>query len=241
MLLGCRYALYLSGKVYFYSMRFWVVLAGLVFFSCRRQLPLQDPQGGEKYFPLQVGRYWIYAVEETTYTTAGAQPHRYYLRIRIDTPFIDAYQRRAFYMHWDTTSEFPYAWTYFRTGSAFRDAQTAEWWIDNTRYWMLKFPLSHNVKWDRNAFNAQPPQICRYTTLDTTLSLQNKTYTCIQVLRRAIETFVTEKALTYELYAPDVGLIYLYDRYDKWDFLENGTLARNTDSYFTRWELVEYR
>ncbi|MGQ9862959.1 MAG: hypothetical protein ACUVRD_00520 [Bacteroidia bacterium] len=219
----------------------WVGLLSVILFACRKQLPLEAPQAGEKYFPLQVGKYWIYAVEETTYTTAGAQPRRYYLRIRIDTPFTDAYQRRAFYMHWDTTSEFPYAWRYVRTGSAFRDAQTAEWWVDNLRYWMLKFPLAPTVKWDRNAFNAQEPQICRYQTLDTTFLVQNRKYTGIQVLRRNVETFITEKALTYELYAPEVGLVYLYDRYDKWDFLENGTLSRNTDSYFTRWELVESR
>lgn len=64
--------------------------------ACRRELPRPAYEEGLSLFPLETGRTWIYEVRETTYTTAGSVTQTYLLRMRIDTPTVDAYGRPSF-------------------------------------------------------------------------------------------------------------------------------------------------
>ncbi len=215
-------------------MRFvWVIVLGWAGLACRRELPRPTYEEGLSLFPLQTGRTWVYEVRETTYTTTGPVAQTYLLRMRIDTPTVDAYGRPSFYVVWDTARLEPEpSWGFFRVGLAYRDSQQAEIWEDNRRYLILRFPLSPNLRWNRNEYTDLPPEITRYLATDTLYSLEGRSLPrCAMVLRRLDTSAILSRAFFYEVYGRELGLVHRYERLDVYDLQANGTLLRSTDSY----------
>jgi len=209
---------------------FWL---SLWLVSCQRQIPLPTYDQGLDLFPIAEGRTWVYLVQETTYTTTGAVPFRYWLRVRIDTPTVDAYGRPSHYMIWDTASFLDSSrWGFYRVGLIYRDDRQGEIWENNTRLLMLRFPLSPEIRWNRYEYAGNPAEICRYAALDTNWRIGNRSSPrCAWVVRRADTTALLERALFYEVYERGQGLVHRYERLDRFNLENNGALLRSTDSY----------
>ncbi|MCS7153706.1 MAG: hypothetical protein NZ989_07150 [Bacteroidia bacterium] len=220
--------------------KLWGIVGGVLLFGCRREIPLPAYEDGLSLFPLERGRTWIYEVRETTYTTTGAEPKLYFLRMRIDTPVIDAYGRLSFYVVWDTAPSLTADWGFFHVGLAYRDSSQAELWENNRRLLLLRFPLSPELRWNRYEYTDLPPESCRYLNTDTIYRVGGREFprSCI-VLRRADTVGILRKAFFYEVYARTVGLIHRYERLDVYDLRSNGTLTRSTDSYHRELRLVQ--
>ncbi|MCS7189907.1 MAG: hypothetical protein RMJ66_08430 [Bacteroidia bacterium] len=210
----------------------WLGVVGFLL-SCSREIPLPQYEEGQVLFPVEEGRNWVYEVRETTYTTLGSVPNRYFLRVRIDTPTIDAYRRNCFYVVWDTTSSLEQAkWGFLRVGLIYQDSIQTELWEDNRRYLLLRFPLSPVIRWNRNEYTDLPPEICRYHTLDTVYSLEANSFSHSVIVLRRLDTLgLLRKALHYEVYTRGLGLIHRYERLDAYNLSPNGVLTRSTDSY----------
>lgn len=215
-------------------MRFvWMAVLLWAGVGCRRELPQPSYEEGLSLFPLETGRTWIYEVRETTYTTTGPVAQHYLLRMRVDTPTVDAYGRPSFYVVWDTASlSATPEWGFFRVGLAYKDQQQAELWEDNRRYLLLRFPLSPTLRWNRNEYTDLSPEITRYLVTDTLYTLESRQIPrCAILLRRLDTTALLSKAFFYEVYGRSLGLVHRYERLDLYDLQANGTLVRNTDSY----------
>ncbi|MCS6895433.1 MAG: hypothetical protein NZZ60_04710 [Bacteroidia bacterium] len=211
-----------------------LLLIGL--WGCRREIPLPNYEDGLSLFPLKTGLSWIYEVRETTYTTIGAEPRRFFLRMRIDTPTVDAYGRPSWYVVWDTTPDLSAGWGFFRVGLAYRDSSQAELWENNRRLLILRFPLSPYLTWNRHEYTDLPPESCRYISIDTTYRLNNTLMPRSAFILRKVDTIgILKKAVAYEVYTRDIGLIHQYERLDAYDLRPNGSLVRSTDSY--HWEV----
>lgn len=217
-----------------------LVALGFFLMGCRREIPLPSYKAGQALFPLYTGLVRVYQVRETTYTTTGAEGKVYFVRMRIDTPTTDAYGRRAFYVLWDTASvQDSGAWGFWRAGLAYRDSVQAELWEDNRRYLLLRFPLAPHVRWNRNEYTDLPPEICRYGAIDTLFPTPTRTLPHSAWIVRRVDTLgLLLKAYFYDVFSRDVGLSYRYERQDVFDLNANGSLVRNTDSYFREWVLV---
>ncbi|MCX7606034.1 MAG: hypothetical protein N2170_02050 [Bacteroidia bacterium] len=219
----------------------WVVFSwGLLeLLSCRREIPLPRPEEGSSLFPLQTGYTWVYEVRETTYTTSGPVPARYFLRMRIDTPTTDAYRRPCFYVLWDTCSLSDSGnWGFYRAGLAYRDTSQAELWENNKRLLMLRFPISPALQWNRYEYTNLPPENCRYLVLDTTYTIEAKTFPhSAFVLRRCDTLSLLRRAFFYEVYCRGVGLVHLKERLDAFDLGADGSITRNTDTYYREYLL----
>ncbi|MCS7162458.1 MAG: hypothetical protein NZ958_03910 [Bacteroidia bacterium] len=210
----------------------------LALIACRRTLPLPTYEDGQALFPLKTGLTWIYLVQETTYTTLGAVPHRYFLRLRVDTLTRDAYNRPSYYVLWDSSYSGT-SWSFWQAGLAYRDTAQAELWEDNRRYLILRFPVSPFLRWNRHAYTNLPPEYARYAHLDTTYTLDQRHFpSSVIVLRREDTLSLLQKAYFFEVYARGRGLIHRYERLDAYDLSSNGTLVRRTDSYYREWRLV---
>ncbi|MCX8112627.1 MAG: hypothetical protein N3E49_05450 [Bacteroidia bacterium] len=217
------------------------LLAGLAWVGgCRREIPRPTYENGLALFPIETGREWIYEVRETTYTTIGAEPQSYFLRMRIDTPVRDAYGRWSYYVIWDTTSTLDRSWGFFRVGLAYRDSSQAEIWEDNRRLLVLRFPLSRFVRWNRYEYIDHPPETCRYGSVDTTYLLIGRPFPRSAIVLRRLDTLGTlRRALFYEVFTRDIGLVHRYERLDVYDLRPNGSFVRSTDSYHRELRLVQ--
>lgn len=211
----------------------------LLLWSCRREIPLPDYELGISLFPIESGRSWTYELRETTYTTTGPEPHLFYLRMRIDTPVIDAYGRPSYYVVWDTAASLTGPWGFFRVGLAYRDSQQAELWENNRRLLLLRFPLSPNLFWNRYEYTDLPPERCRYLTMDTLYRLGSGTFPRSAIVLRRLDTLgLLQKAFFYEVYTRQVGLVHQYERLDVYDLRPDGSLLRSTDSYHRELRLL---
>lgn len=223
-------------------MRKCLVLTGalLGMLACRRELPRPAYPSGTDLFPLQPGRWWVYEVRETTYTTTGPEGVRYLVRMRIDTPTTDAYRRPSFYVVWDTSSiQDSGRFAFYRVGLAYRDSTQAELWEDNRRLLLLRFPPSPALRWNRYQYTDLPPEVCRYLSTDTLYALPGQIFPhSAFVLRRLDTTSLLQRSYFYEVYAPEVGLVHRYERLDAYDLSSTGTLVRSTDSYHRELRLV---
>jgi len=209
-------------------------------FACRRELPRPTYAAGTDLFPLETGRWWVYEVRETTYTTTGPEATRYLLRMRIDTPTTDAYGRPSFYVVWDTSASPDSGhFAFFRVGLAYRDSAQAELWENNRRLLLLRFPLSPHLRWNRYEYTDLPPEVCRYLRTDTLYALSNRFFPhSAFVLRQLDTTSLLQRSFFYEVYAPQVGLVHRYERLDAYDLSSAGTLVRSTNSYHRELRLV---
>ncbi|MEN3041129.1 MAG: hypothetical protein ABDH66_06295 [Bacteroidia bacterium] len=222
-------------------MRSVFVIALLInLWGCRREIPLPSYEDGLSLFPLSTNRQWIYEVRETVYTTIGAEPKRFFLRMRIDTPTIDAYRRPSWYVVWDTAANLNDSWGFFRVGLAYRDSIQAELWEDNKRLLVLRFPLSPHLTWNRHEYTALPPEKCRYLATDTIYRLNDILLPRSAFVLRRLDTIgILRKAVAYEVYTRDVGLVHRYERLDAYDLRSDGSLIRSTDSYHRELRLVQ--
>lgn len=218
-----------------------ILLAALwVLLACRRELPRPTYAAGTSLFPLETGRWWVYEVRETTYTTTGPESVRYLVRMRIDTPTTDAYRRPSFYVVWDTCAiQDSGQFAFYRVGLAYRDSAQAELWENNRRLLLLRFPLSPHLRWNRYQYTDLPPEMCRYLSTDTLYTLAGRTFPHSAFVLRQLDTIsLLQRSYFYEVYAPNIGLVHRYERLDAYDLSSTGTLVRSTDSYHRELRLV---
>ncbi len=222
-----------------------LVLFGL---GCNRT---QDiiPEHTYRLFPNEAGKFRIMYVEDTTFTTDG-----------LDAPVVDRYFRRELLS--DTTtdlrgrvlrtietsrSEEEFGTEYrFQPGPVYAqyiepvEGQTyfAERLANNQRVLVLQFPVFPGVTWNGNLFNNMDDQRFTYQSIDTTVIVRGKTYEqCVMVLREEREGIFN--IFSYEIYAPDIGLIKKYDR--RLIFNSGGSSAFNdSESRIRSEEIVEH-
>ncbi|MEO1450186.1 MAG: hypothetical protein AAFV07_11700 [Bacteroidota bacterium] len=89
---------------------------------------------------------------------------------------------------------------------------------DNIRVQVLKFPVFEDISWNGNLFNNLGAKPFRYLAVDSTVSIQGKTYeNCVVVINQEFTESIIDTAYAYEIYAPEIGLIKKFNRRLLWD------------------------
>lgn len=191
----------------------------LFFFACASDDTLLPVQlSGTDYYPLEVGHFAVYSVEDVRYSLRdGADTSYYQLREYVADAYpgvggeiiysLERYTRKTSEDGWQLDS----VWT------ARRDEQRVVVVENNVPYLKLVFPFQEDLRWDGNALNSRPPLTYTLTMTDSALrkemspvpdSLLAASRTVVQ---RQLETLVNDSVLL-ETYAPDVGLLYKKSR-----------------------------
>jgi hypothetical protein len=217
---------------------FFSLLILFSFLACNRKIEYEFPD--LNLYPIQKGKYRIYQVIDTTYTTQGSIPKFYYKKEETDSNETDLKNRTISRLniykgnHLDSLT-FSELWTQYK------DAKWAERIEGNTKYLVLKFPVKLNDSWNGNEFNNNGIENFVYLNIDTTVTINNITYPhCVYVQQRLNNTSLLNEINTYEIYAPGIGKIKRYDNYKKYNLNPNGTRSLTTDSYFYEETLLEH-
>ncbi|MGB3618607.1 MAG: hypothetical protein WBA12_10840 [Catalinimonas sp.] len=128
----------------------------LLLLGCERKSVDPDEQErGFAYFPLNVGRYYVYAVDSVGYGVLGVDSARYQLREEVTEMFddltgtptyrVERFRRADAARPWPATPDS--VWT------AQRDEQKALRTENNTAFVRMIFPVVTRAAWDVNAFN----------------------------------------------------------------------------------------
>lgn len=187
---------------------------------------------GSEYFPLEIGQFTEYNVEERIYSTTNpVEVLNYQIREEITESFLDindevAYRLERFRREMNTQDwELDSVWAVKKTTS---QALRTE---NNITFVKLVFPPSERTTWNGNAFNSLGEEEYRITNLGESTTVDTMTFSnSLKVIQSELCSFVSLKNRNEE-YAAGIGLVYRED----WQvsFKQNPLTATCVDSLGT--------
>ena len=179
----------------------------------------------ELIYPVEIGKYRVSVIADTTYTTAGInapEVEQYYKKEEIGETELDLSGRELHKIHvfrseFDLGTNYDFVqnrvWALYKPQNIIGD-YFAERIEENQRILVLKFPVYEGISWNGNLYNSLGEQSSYneffYQNIDTTVVVQGVTYeNCVVVIHENTDGFI-RKSFAYEIYAPNIGLIKKY-------------------------------
>ncbi len=194
---------------------FYFIVLLILFGGCESEtIAPQENRVGYSYFPLSVGNYAIYAVEDIQYHF-GQDPDTslYQLKEVVSDSFPGnggeiIYQLERF-KKWENG-----AWQLDSIWTARKNAQRVVVVENNVPLVKLVFPFQTGLEWDGNAMNSHPEQM--YTLMSTSETLAEEMESPLDSLLAHSLTVMQEESLDtvilytqkLETYVEEVGLFY---------------------------------
>lgn len=183
----------------------------VLFFGCKKEAIMLNPDLGHNYFPVLSGTSITYKVDSITYndfyTPVKVDTFSFYLRFDIDSSFTDSEGRitnyyRKFYK--TDTSSWQLVHNYSITKTNFR----VETYEENVRFIKLAFPVKNTTIWNMNALNFMNPTESYYSDFDIPKTYNNQLFdSTITIIHQDLETLISKEEYI-EDYAKNIGLIY---------------------------------
>ncbi|MCU0444615.1 MAG: hypothetical protein MUE85_06815 [Microscillaceae bacterium] len=165
---------------------------------------------GYDYFPLLVGSYVEYAVEEQIYQTLGQgvpEIRTYQIREEIPQIFIDIEGERAFRVERFRRPNANFAWTLDSVWVAKRTGSYALRVENNRTFVKLSFPPKNGLRWNGNAFNTLGDDRYEINNMDKPLTINNLEFEKTLKVIQSDDSSRVSLDRRSEIYARGVGLI----------------------------------
>jgi hypothetical protein len=170
-----------------------------------------DPEFiGAGYFPLEVGRFVEYDVEEIRYSpNQPPQATNYIVREEI----VDSTSNQAggityVIYRWEREDDND-TWEFIATWSARREINRLVLNEGNIPFIKLSLPVRNGLIWDGNALNSSPEDTYIMTNVDQDYELPNgMNVSSLQVIQEEFDDLIVgERDIRRELYGYNIGLI----------------------------------
>lgn len=182
-------------------------LMGLL--SCNKTIEPDDKRLGYIYFPLEIGKYITYEVDEKNYTIVDSNRVFYQLKEIVADTFtnlsgqkqfvLERYRRNNELENWQIDS----VWSAVRTGSQ------AIKFENNIPYIKLVFPVERNSSWNGNAYNNKGEVTFRVSELRKSREFNNLSLpNTVKVLMGNDSSLVTQ-VKREEIFAENIGLVFM--------------------------------
>jgi hypothetical protein len=222
-----------------------LLLASGLFSACEDSKAPVAPDQGYSYFPINTGRIWIYDVDSISYdnnsTNTKIDTFNFQYKEAIVSAFADATGKPAQLVErWFRKSD-TLPWDKVNSALVLLDNQTAQKVEENTRFIKMLFPVKQNAEWNGNAYNARGEENYMYDFVNEPYTVNGNTYAQAARIVQTEELNQIEEIRRYEVYAKDVGLIYLQSdsiNTQNKKFPEVGTISRG---YRYRLKLSSYQ
>jgi hypothetical protein len=179
--------------------------------ACNKDEDFPKVDLGHDYFPLVMGSSITYEVDSIIwndfFTPVKVDTFSFYIRMLIDSVFIDNQGRKAYYFRkyykTDTTS-----WRLVKNYSLVKNEWHVEQREENIPYLKMAFPVNHTNTWDMNAMNSYTATNSYYLDfhIPSTVGGQNFDSTAI-IIHQDLESLIG-KDYHKEIFAKHLGLIY---------------------------------
>lgn len=170
--------------------------------------PDDSVDNGLDYYPLEVGRYSIFAVDDTIYDLFGEVSRTYQIKSVIADSFV--------------TNDY----TNYVVNNFTRINDTDAWQIDevqmaklinnqlvlqknNESYSLLRFPVKEGLSWDGNTYNSLNEDIYEMNNVDASYQLVDDLFPItLTVVQHDNFDVLVETDYRMQVFAKEVGLIY---------------------------------
>jgi hypothetical protein len=207
-------------KIRFRSIISALAIASVVLVSCDPDPTKEAPEAN--YFPLQVGDYRIYHVQETQVSAYNVETNFEY---DIKTVVIDSFNtvsgNYAYLISRFKRANDTEAWTSIDTWTARADAREVVVTEGSTPFVRLTFPVKSGRSWNGNSYNnLETSEFCEgdsFTSCDVyemenvqkpfSTSVNNYENT-LEVIQNNSPDLITTYDIRREVYAAEIGLVY---------------------------------
>ena len=181
----------------------------VVFFlqiSCNETKEVGPDTLGLDYYPLKVGQYRIYDVEEIQYLVTGFDTARFQLRETIFDSIVST-DRTTYLIRRDSRLNAMDNWKSDSIWSVTRAFNYLAITENNIPFIKLTFPVSAGRQWDGNGLNSRSTLTYYYQAIQNPIIDSLDTDKHIRVIIEDIEENVTGVDLRSEVYAEGIGLV----------------------------------
>ncbi|PSR52993.1 hypothetical protein AHMF7605_05355 [Adhaeribacter arboris] len=196
-----------------------VFLICFVFGGCTEEIAPNPEELGLKYYPLQVGDYWIYQVIETHYQNQFANQAsdsiNYFVRERVDTIFKDLTNKDTYKIirsRRNKTSEIWGTDSVFVVNKSGSDVRVTQ---NNVRVVKFIFPVVEGKKWNAHIYttqsgvnNSSDQKFYGFADKNAAFSINNITYPNTVKVIQTLNDNAIERQDAFEVYAYGLGRIY---------------------------------
>jgi hypothetical protein len=188
-----------------------------------------DPIAPYNYYPLEIGQFQIYQVNEEVYSAGNANPvlRAWQERDEVTSVSQDSSGAKVFIVSRYTRNTASQAWQKTKEYSVRHDPDKVIVNLDNEILMPLVFPYSPQVTWDGYRYFKVEDTDPRYRTLhkyeniNQPLTINNLNFDkTIKVAERTDTTALLQYRLGYKEYAANVGLIV--DEQTNFEYLQEG-------------------
>lgn len=192
--------------IYYLSFLFMLLLL-----ACKKNTPTNAKTSFHfDYFPVKMGSYWIYAVQEINHDENAANPHdtlAYQLKTEIGDTLLDNEGRIVYrFFRYKRTSP-TQAWQLTDLWTTVLAKNKAELVEENIRRVTLCFPVKASTTWDPNQYNALAPQLAFYESIHEPFNngfcQADSAATVVSVKELTLVTYKNQ----WESYGKNIGLL----------------------------------
>lgn len=169
---------------------------------------------GADFYPLQVGNYSIFEVENIDYKITGeVMASSFQLKTQVIDSFVNQAGSLSYKIHYYKRESVSEPWKFLHAWTARKNENQAILVEDNIPFLKISFPVSDNKIWDGNVLNTLPQDDY---VLDSLLSryitpAQDTIANTLTVIQGNNEDFTVELVRRYEIYGLHIGLVYKED------------------------------
>jgi hypothetical protein len=179
-----------------------IMLIVLVLFaSCDREIEEGQVDLGYDFQPMEVGLFWIYAVDQTIFFGENdSEQTSFFYKDRIRSFYINAEGEQVFIMHrsksfdqidWNTVLEY----------TLIQRERALVRTIENQPLVTLVFPPKNGIIWNGNSYRDAPEDEFELSFVGNSL----------RVNQEESDDEVTYRDIRYEIYEQGIGLVEKYD------------------------------
>ena len=190
----------------------WVYIAFflMALAACHGDEELDPARVGYNFFPLQVGIYVVYDVEEITYSFESSITENFQLRTQVVDSFMNQAGNLTYIMYEWRRSSPGDDWEFVQTNSLRRNATQGVFVEGNVPFLRLSFPIAAGKSWDGNVLNSQPEDVYEMDSIFSTYVTpagENIPET-VTVVQEDNQDFTVNLVRRFEIYGRHIGVVY---------------------------------
>lgn len=183
-----------------------VLVIGLVIVGCNKSKDVGPSTLGYDFYPIEVGAYRIYDVEEINYLIIGFDTANYQLKESIFDSLVSGDQI-TYLLRREVRENEQAAWVSDSLWTVTRRDNNLSVVENNVPFIKLTFPVKAGKEWDGNSLNSRVANSYLYAGLTEPIIDSLSTDDHIRVIIDDIEENVTGVDLKSEVYARGIGLV----------------------------------
>ena len=173
-----------------------------------KNITLDRDRLGLEYFPLEVGQYRIYDVDEILYTISSFDTLKYELRESVVNSFENLEGGTTYTIHREKRLNDQVAWDLDSVWTARKTSSVAISVENNISLVKMVFPIENGINWDGNIFNSSGERLFAYDLNVEPITIGSDEFTdLVKVIQSDIPENIVNQDQRHEVYASGIGLV----------------------------------